>query len=329
MSSQSGPDMSTSASANMSTQADSDMSMGLVLKNIQDFVGDLVNQIERLHEFPVSSGKYGEIWQCQLRVESEKVQVAVKSMRLPNVSQPRIRQMLLKEYYVWLKLKHTNIVRFYGMTSTFCVHPAMVTAWMRNGTLTEYLAQQYSYLKPRDRFCLINDVASGLCYLHSNNIIHGDLTGSSVFIDESGRACLADYGLAFINEFSAMNMTASTTDTHHGPNAARWTAPELVLEDSDSFVRPTMSSDIYSFGCIMLQILVGQLPYWWARSSTQVILAMAHKMLPIRDDPNVPRLHEHHVLFLKRCWGPDPHSRPSSADAAKFVAAELRKFHES
>ncbi|KAG2071008.1 kinase-like protein [Suillus decipiens] len=291
----------------------------------QDFEGDLVNELDRLHAFPVTAGSSGDIWQCHLyTADLGKVQVAVKALCRFNASQSdSFRRKLLRESQCWVKLKHRNIVYTYGMTSGFSVFPAVVTTWMRNGTLTEYLDQQYSYLTPRGRLHLLNDVASGLCYLHSQKIVHGDLTGSNVLMDEDGRACLADYGLALIVA-SSTDMRTSTTETCNSPNAARWAAPELFLGEDETDFQPTVSSDVYSFGCIMLQILVGRLPYWWAKRSIHVTIAKTREALPMRHDPDVPKLEESHQIFLKRCWVSLPLSRPSSLEAVEFVAAELR-----
>lgn len=291
----------------------------------QDFEGDLVNELYRLHAFPVTAGSSGDIWQCCLSTaDLGKVEVAVKALCRFDASQSNFfRRKLLQESQRWVRLKHRNIVYTYGMTSGFSVFPSVVTTWMRDGTLTRHLDLRYSYLTPRDRFHLLNDVASGLCYLHSQNIVHGNLTGSNVLMDESGRACLADYGLALIVASSA-DMKTSTTETCDSPNAARWAAPELFLGEDETDIQPTVSSDVYSFGCIMLQILVGRLPYWWVKRSIHVTFAKTRGVLPMRHDPDVPKLEESHQIFLKRCWESLPLSRPSSLEAAEFVAAELR-----
>ncbi|KAG1811694.1 kinase-like domain-containing protein [Suillus variegatus] len=314
-----------------SLQASASANTHLVLKPREiprDFEGDLVNQISRLHAFAAKNGSSWDTWQCHLyTADLGKVQVAVKAHRGFDASNPVIRKRLLRACRLWIKLEHRNIVHIYGMTSGFSVFPAVVTTWMRNGTLTEYLNRQYSYLTSRGRSHLLNDVASGLCYLHSQDIVHGSLTGSNVLIDESGGAYLTDYGLAYIIATSGADMRTSTTETYNSPNAARWAAPELILsEDSDDEIEPnpTKFSDVYSFGCIMLQILVGRLPYWWLRSSIPVNSARARGIPPMKYDADVPKLEVFHQKFLERCWESLPLSRPSSVEAAEFAAAELQ-----
>ncbi|KAG2337151.1 kinase-like protein, partial [Suillus weaverae] len=83
--------------------------------------------------------------------------------------------------------------------------------------------------------------------VHVNNIVHGDLTSPNILIDRRGAACLADFGLSI-----ALSASASWTSTLQGN--LPWMAPELFRETQDgSPVWPTKQSDIYSFGCVILQ----------------------------------------------------------------------------
>ncbi|KAG1817253.1 kinase-like domain-containing protein [Suillus subaureus] len=279
----------------------------------QAFEGDLVNQIIRLHDFAVSTGGFRDIWRCDHHCAgSGKVQVAVQVIHLDS-AQPELRTKLLRRHQKWLKLEQRNLVRFFGLTSSFGVFPALVTAWMRQGTLTKYLDKQYPFLSMLSKLSLVRVLVTAIL-LHSQNIVHGHLTGFNVLIDESGRACLSDYDLAdlLVSHYSVVQ-------------EPRWTDPELICGDTSQL--PAVSADIYAFGCIMLQILVRKLPYWWIRNS-HVVLAKYEKQLPMQDDPDVPKLEECHKEFLKRCWAPT-HSRASSAEVAEFVTAQLRALDES
>ncbi|KAG1877234.1 kinase-like domain-containing protein [Suillus subluteus] len=135
---------SSSNSANISTHPN------LAKKEKKDkpqaFEGDLVNQIIRLHDFAVSTAGFRDIWRCDHHCTgSGKVQVAVQVIHL-DPAQPELRTKLLRRHQKWLKLEQRNLVRFFGLTSSFGVFPALVTAWMRQGTLTQYLDKQYPFL---------------------------------------------------------------------------------------------------------------------------------------------------------------------------------------
>ncbi|KAG1789537.1 kinase-like domain-containing protein [Suillus plorans] len=185
---------------------------------------------------------------------------------------------------------------------------------MSLGTLTQYLDNQYPFLSTLLKFSLVDDIISGLCYIHSQDIVHGHLTGFNVLIDESGKACLANYDLAdlLVAHYSVVQ-------------EPRWTDPQLICGAKSQL--PTMSTDVYAFGCIMLQILVGKLPYWWIRNC-HVVIAKSGNQLPMQDDPEVPKLEECYKEFLQRCWAP-AQSRASSTEVAEFVTAQLHALNES
>lgn len=90
--------------------------------------------------------------------------------------------------------------------------------------------------------------------MHSKEIIHGDLTGNNVLIDNNQHACLLGFGLSSIHaEFEGTSYWSSTVG-----GAVRWRAIELLppvngdLYEFTPVVTP--SCDIYSFGSVMLQV---------------------------------------------------------------------------
>jgi len=95
-------------------------------------------------------------------------------------------QTLYQEAVVWKRLTHPNIVPLLGITPTPL---QLVSEWMTGGSLAEYIKKN----PDTDRLGLVgtplvmftlrlpryqsSDIAKGLCYLHSCNVIHGDLKG--------------------------------------------------------------------------------------------------------------------------------------------------------
>ncbi|KAG2053195.1 kinase-like protein, partial [Suillus hirtellus] len=124
--------------------------------------------------------------------------------------------------------------------------------------LPEKGPQTYSFTIPEaghgKRLCLTRpaesqakqsrQIASGLKYLHANDIVHGDLTPTNVLVDSDGRLRLADFGLSIILEESGN----PTFNFSHAGNM-RWMAPEIV----EGQARPTVHADVYSHGCIVIQ----------------------------------------------------------------------------
>lgn len=97
--------------------------------------------------------------------------------------------------------------------------------------------------------------------VHSEGIMHGDLTGANVLINDSGMACLIDFGLSLIK--ADFEGTAFITSTVGG--AMRWRAPELIPpEDTGVYekFKPTLTfaCDIYSLGSVTLQVSYPKIP---------------------------------------------------------------------
>ncbi|OAX32260.1 kinase-like protein [Rhizopogon vinicolor AM-OR11-026] len=105
-------------------------------------------------------------------------------------------QRLFREIHLWLKLQDENVVPLLGVADGFGSLPALVSPWLENGALTAYLQHEYEMLSYGRKFALLVDVAHGLQYLHSQDIIHGDLSGDDVLIDRSGKASLINFGLS-------------------------------------------------------------------------------------------------------------------------------------
>ncbi|CCO31792.1 Putative serine/threonine-protein kinase/receptor R818 [Rhizoctonia solani AG-1 IB] len=117
----------------------------------------------------------------------------------------------------------------------------MVSAWMENGNLHEYLGKCPS----ANRYQLSLQVASGLAYIHSKDLVHGDIKALNVLVSFDGTAKLTDFGLSTM---AGSSIGFSATSTAQA-GSIRWVAPELLLEDSDK----GKSSDVYALGMTILK----------------------------------------------------------------------------
>ncbi|KIJ06620.1 hypothetical protein PAXINDRAFT_91732, partial [Paxillus involutus ATCC 200175] len=230
-------------------------------------------------------------------------------------------QMFCRELSIWARLDHANVLPFYGIAFEFGPLPAIVGPWAENGTLGGYLARNPD-LPTRDRVQLLFEVASGLYYLHSQMVIHGDLTGTNVLIDGMGKACLADFGLATIHqEFLGTSFFTSSSCGN-----VRWAAPELfqVLEGEGSHsIICSEETDVYSYGSIMLQVLSGQVPF--SDSNIRQVnakVALGHR--PPRETgwngQPIPDVYWH---LIEGCWDKVPRKRPSSFEVLEFMCSQL------
>lgn len=100
-------------------------------------------------------------------------------------------------------------------------------------------------------------IASALDYLHGCTppIVHGDIKGGNILIDDDGQACVTDFGISTIAE-----TTGLTSRTIAG--TLRYMAPELIYDvpghGRSRFV--TRESDVWAFGMTMFEVLTDLKP---------------------------------------------------------------------
>ncbi|KAG2038943.1 kinase-like domain-containing protein [Suillus americanus] len=288
-------------------------------------ISDLTGLITRCSPDPISGGTYGNIYKCIYHGPEGNEEVAVKVIRPQYFNV----EMFRREVGIWKRLRHSNILKFMGTTSDFGPSVALVAPWITNGTLTSFLHRNNQTLGLRDRLLLLRDIVAGLHYLHTfsltedghtdlNPVVHGDITGSNVLIDDDRKAYLADFGLS--GTFSELpGMTYLAKMTCH-PGAVRWAAPELLSGESDSAA--TTQSDMYSFGSIMLQILTGNVP-WCHLTRDFPIMYQVVVEGKIHPRPHVVYITDRDWNFMTRCWSMSFSDRPPAKEAVQFVDGAL------
>ncbi|KIJ08712.1 hypothetical protein PAXINDRAFT_172803 [Paxillus involutus ATCC 200175] len=283
---------------------------------------DLTNYLKRLCPDPVASGGYGSVYKCSLRDENDKsLEVAVKSFRyeIPQLQQ-EFSKTLRREIKVWHKLRHDNIVPLLGIARGFASAISTVSPWISGGPLHTYLDTRDADLNLSDRFRLLEGVAAGLRYLHSFPVVHGDLSSGNVLIDNDGKARLSDFGLCAV--LGGLNGGSSFALTACRPGTIKYAAPELVLTPDS--VQPSPASDIFSFGCIMLQVLSGQ-PPWGQMKEPAITLALDKRTRAPR--PTDGSIRDVDWNFIQWCWL-NADVRPKIGDVVTYISDVLASLIE-
>eukprot|EP01043_Picozoa_sp_COSAG02_P022383 COSAG02_NODE_1162_length_14168_cov_10.478570_10_plen_990_part_00 len=156
-------------------------------------------------------------------------------------------------------------------------------------------------------------ILEGLVQLHAEGIVAQDLKPSNLLMDENEQLFIADFGLAAI--LNATVTTQSMTDTGGGTPAYK--APEQY--SSDDFGRVSSKTDIWAFGCVVVEMLTGFAP-WRGKQPMEIMMSVAGK----RQAPAVP-VEVRGALgeILQRCLSIDQDARPTAVQAL----ATLRPDH--
>ncbi|TDL15973.1 kinase-like protein [Rickenella mellea] len=213
-----------------------------------------IEGVEVQHDrHPVGRGGFAEIFKGKL----EGKWVALKRLK-SHEGDLKAREALFREASTWVHLRHPFILPFLGLDFESYPNylPCIVTPWMANGTILEHI-ERYS-LPTESIEILLLEITRGLAYLHSKDVVHGDIRGNNILIDDSWRACLADFGLA---GFTDETVQSGSSINHAG--SLKWMAPELHNPEAgglDRFSR-TKASDIYALGCTILEVYTGRAPF--------------------------------------------------------------------
>lgn len=266
--------------------------------------------IVRQASYPIASGSLRDIYKCSLNRGASQEEVAVKFPRFSSPSEAEVAEInrnIDHEISLWAILEHQYILRLYGTVEGFGPFRAFVSPWMPNGSLNSYLS--CAELTVMDRLSMLKQIVEGLKYLHDNDVIHGNLTSNNVLVAADGSPRLADFSLSNIMIESNMAFSYHT-------GAVRWAAPELIIHESHIVQCPTKFCDIYSLGCIMLEVLYGTRPYWWIKTAPQVVVLKFANQEPI---DTTLQIQPHHLNYMRQCWSIKPENRPSVEDTLTFI----------
>ncbi|KAF8150277.1 kinase-like domain-containing protein [Mycena galopus ATCC 62051] len=244
------------------------------------------------------AGGFGEIY----RASYGEQRVALKRMRHFSSGSDlrRIHLKFCREALLWKDLHHPNILPFLGIDrDSFLSSLCMVSLWMDHGTVMNYLKSHGHANVDK----LLYEIAQGLEYLHFHNIVHGDLRGANILIQEDWSACLADFGLS---TFSDATATMSTTRA----GSLGWMAPELLAPERFGldFAR-TPATDVYAFGCVCVELYTGRPPFSRLPQTT-VLLKVLDSERPERPF-GPPAMSDTLWKHVTNCWTASPTTRPS------------------
>lgn len=203
--------------------------------------------------------------------------VAIKWMHASFVQDRQFVGRFEREARIVARLDHPNIVPIYDY-DTHENRPYLVMKYIGGQTLKDRMAQ--SPLTLTEIISVMNTVAGALDYAHTQGVLHRDLKPSNIILDEAGMAYLTDFGLARITHQGESTLSAdSMLGTPH------YISPEQALGDKTLDGR----TDVYSFGVLLYEMLVGRLPF-----TADTPYAIVHKHIyasppaPSALNPDIP-----------------------------------------
>ncbi|CAE7167722.1 unnamed protein product [Rhizoctonia solani] len=273
---------------------------------------DLTPHIDFRHETLINApgGGYGDMWQSRL---NGCTKVSIKAWRSNTLEQSDHTTLtrVAQELSDLSKMGHPNVHRLQGVIMFRDHYLGMVSEWMDNGNLHDYLMKH----PDADRYRLCAQVASGLDHMHFCGKVHGDLKAVNVLVSSDGTAKLSHLDSSAMSEVKGLMFLANSNSWS---GTFRWMAPEILSEEVQ---RKTPQTDVYALGMTMLEIFTGQPPYPDYRSDISVIKAIERGTTPARPTKLENNQKDDNMWqLLVRCWSRTPNDRPS----AGFIAGVLQ-----
>ena len=150
-------------------------------------------------------------------------------------------------------MRHPNIVQFLGFCHDRATELPVILMELMDDSLTNFVGECVQPVPFHVQVDLCYDITLALSYLHSNDIIHRDLSGNNVLLVGNYRAKVTDFGMARLHDQRRQLTGQSLTMC---PGTDVYMPPEAV-ESSPHY---NEKIDCFSFGVIVLQMLTRQFP---------------------------------------------------------------------
>ncbi|OWM74119.1 probable serine/threonine-protein kinase At1g54610 [Punica granatum] len=216
----------------------------------------------------IGQGTYSNVYKARDTLTGKIV--ALKKVRFDNL-EPESVKFMAREILILRRLDHPNVVKLEGLvTSRMSCSLYLVFQYMEHDLAGLAASPTIKFTEAQVK-CYMHQLISGLEHCHNQNVLHRDIKGSNLLIDNDGILKIADFGLAsFFSPNHKQPMTSRVVTLWYRP-------PELLLGATDYGV----GVDLWSAGCILAELLAGK-PIMPGRTEVEQL----HKIFKLCGSPS-------------------------------------------
>ncbi|XP_021807762.1 probable serine/threonine-protein kinase At1g54610 [Prunus avium] len=216
----------------------------------------------------IGQGTYSNVYKARDALTGKIV--ALKKVRFDNL-EPESVKFMAREILILRRLDHPNVVKLEGLvTSRMSCSLYLVFEYMEHDLAGLAASPAIKFTEPQVK-CYMHQLLSGLEHCHNRHVLHRDIKGSNLLIDNGGVLKIADFGLAsFFDPNHKQPMTSRVVTLWYRP-------PELLLGATDYGV----GVDLWSAGCILAELLAGK-PIMPGRTEVEQL----HKIFKLCGSPS-------------------------------------------
>ncbi|KTW31615.1 hypothetical protein T552_00253 [Pneumocystis carinii B80] len=175
-------------------------------------------------------------------------------------------------------------------------------------------------------FSFIKDIASGLTFLHENDMIHRDLKPGNCLLQSTKKSL---YPRALVSDFGESQVATEVDPRSGGTGTLEYTAPEVLLVGEDGKLKGffTPASDVFSLGLILYWLLFpGKLPYKHSAEEYDNLRLEILNFKGYQHDYKNTNFPEYLYKFLETMLSSDPYRRPSSQEVLAFMIRVSKEY---
>ncbi|KAL7205731.1 hypothetical protein ACSBR2_018622 [Camellia fascicularis] len=189
----------------------------------------------------IGQGTYSSVYRAR-DFETGKI-VALKKVRFVNMDPESVRFMA-REILILRQLNHPNVMKLEGLViSKVSGNLCLVFEYMEHDLAGLIASPTIKFSEPQIK-CYMQQLFRGLEHCHSRGVLHRDIKGSNILIDNNGNLKIGDFGLAtFFHSNPEQPLTSRVVTLWYRP-------PELLLGATDYGV----AVDLWSAGCILAEL---------------------------------------------------------------------------
>ncbi|EEY59283.1 mitogen-activated protein kinase kinase kinase, putative [Phytophthora infestans T30-4] len=254
----------------------------------------------------IGEGTFGKVYKG-LNIATGEL-FALKEIEIhsrPNDDQVTQMQKLGEEISLMNNLSHKHIVRYKGSYRSEN-HFYIFMEYVPGGSIASMLKQFDAFSEDLIRI-FTRQIVQGVAYLHEMGIIHRDIKGANVLVNEQGVSKLADFGCS--KQIPQMLTTSLEESLRSIRGSIPWMAPEVVKQIGHGY-----KADIWSIGATVIEMATAKHPWPNCHNGLAAMYTIAMATAP----PLLPEhLSSEAKSFLQRCFCIDPEER---ATALELVA---------
>jgi serine/threonine protein kinase len=242
----------------------------------------------------------------------------VGEFAVKHVYAHRLRKTeFFREIETQIKLNHPCILRILGFVIVKTFRGAEIhTEFAENGSLESVLkdvaeGKFQSFWNPTGIGIIICGIVLGMRFVHSSGFIHRALDPSNILINGDGKPLISDFETSLPQEFEGMWTPE--------PGSIHYTAPEHYRDE----IECTNKVDVFSFGLILYEILVGSAVFPASMNASPTGPLPVMRLLLKGEMPTIPDTCGSFMKnMISRCWSMNPANRPSFDDILNEFQAQ-------